>query len=53
MGGDLWGLFLIVVGGLLAGGTISMWKRSRLVALALAACAALAVVSGALRLDYL
>ncbi|MFV2197861.1 hypothetical protein [Nocardiopsis sp. LOL_012] len=53
MDADLWGLFLIVLAGFLAGGAYSLWKASRVLAVALAACAVLAVASGVLRLGYL
>ncbi|TDQ48506.1 hypothetical protein [Actinorugispora endophytica] len=49
---DLWGVLLIALGGLLAGGTVALWKTGKPVALGLAACAALAVAGGVLRLDY-
>ncbi|WP_046471637.1 hypothetical protein [Allosalinactinospora lopnorensis] len=49
---DLWGLLLVALGGMLAGGAIAMWKFSRAAAALLAVCAALAVASGVLRLDY-
>lgn len=49
---DLWGLFLLVLGGFLAGGVYALWGRNRLIAGALAGCVALAVVSGVLRLGY-
>lgn len=49
---DLWGVLLVALGGLLAGGAIATWKDSKILAAALAACAALAVASGALRLGY-
>ena len=50
---DLWGLLLIVLGGFLAGGVYALWSKNRLIAVALAGCVVLAVVSGALRLGYL
>lgn len=53
MGADLWGIALVVLGGFLAGGAYAMWKVNRPLAAALAACTALAVVSGVLRLGYL
>ncbi|WP_198659086.1 hypothetical protein [Nocardiopsis sp. FIRDI 009] len=49
---DLWALFLVVLGGFLIGGAYSLWKVNRIVAVALGACAALAVASGVLRLGY-
>ncbi|MDS1269358.1 hypothetical protein RIF23_03510 [Lipingzhangella sp. LS1_29] len=49
---QVWGVLLIALGGLLAGGTFSLWRVNRAVALALAVCAALAVIAGILRLDY-
>ena len=53
MGADLWGLFLIVLGGFLVGGAYTLWKANRVLAAALGACAVLAVASGVLRLGYL
>ncbi|MCY9782958.1 hypothetical protein KIK06_03515 [Nocardiopsis sp. EMB25] len=50
MGDDVWALLLIVLGGFLIGGAYSLWKVNRVVAVALGACAVLAVASGALRL---
>ncbi|MFC7328349.1 hypothetical protein [Marinactinospora rubrisoli] len=50
---DLWPLLLVALGGLLAGGTIALWKTSRVMSVLLAGCAALAVASGVLRLGYL
>ena len=49
---EVWGVLLIALGGLLAGGTYSMWKTNRLLAIALGACALLAVAGGLLRLGY-
>ncbi|GLU45937.1 hypothetical protein [Nocardiopsis ansamitocini] len=49
----LWPVLLIVLGGLLAGGALSTWKTAKPLSVALAACAALAVAGGLLRLDYL
>ncbi|WP_017557876.1 hypothetical protein [Nocardiopsis baichengensis] len=49
---DLWGVLLIGLGGVLAGGAISTWKNQRVLAVALGACALLAVASGVLRLGY-
>jgi hypothetical protein len=49
---DLWGLFLIVLGGFLAGGVFALWRINRVLAVALGACAVLAVASGVLRLGY-
>ncbi|GAB3205894.1 hypothetical protein ACQEU5_00525 [Marinactinospora thermotolerans] len=45
-------VLLLALGGLLAGGTIATWRNSRVLAVALAVCALLAVVAGVLRLDY-
>ncbi|RKS09801.1 hypothetical protein DFP74_5546 [Nocardiopsis sp. Huas11] len=53
MVGDLWGLFFIVLAGFLAGGTYTLWKSNRIVAVALGGCTALAVAAGVLRLGYL
>lgn len=50
---DLWGLFLLVLGGFLAGGVYALWRINRVLAVAVGACVALAVVSGILRLGYL
>ncbi|MDT0305300.1 hypothetical protein [Streptomonospora wellingtoniae] len=49
---EVWGVLLIALGGLLAGGTVPMWKTNRALAVALAVCALLAVAAGALRLGY-
>lgn len=49
---EVWGVLLIGLGGLLAGGTISIWRTNRTLAIILAACAAVAVLAGVLRLDY-
>lgn len=49
---DLWGLFLLVLAGFLAGGVYAMWDKSRMLAIALGGCVALAAVSGVLRLGY-
>lgn len=49
---DLWGVLLIGLGGLLAGGAISTWQQQRPLSVALGACTVLAVASGVLRLGY-
>ncbi|WP_017573571.1 hypothetical protein [Nocardiopsis halotolerans] len=49
---DVWGIALIVLGGFLAGGTYALWRTNRFLAVALAGCTVLALVSGVLRLDY-
>ncbi|MFW6639828.1 hypothetical protein ACOALZ_07245 [Nocardiopsis algeriensis] len=49
---DMWGLLLIVLGGFLGGGAYTMWRMNKFVAVALAGCTVLAVVSGVLRLGY-
>lgn len=49
---DLWGLFLIVLAGFLAGGAYAMWGINRTIGIGLAGCTALSVVYGALRLSY-
>ncbi|MDA0567079.1 hypothetical protein LG943_22565 [Streptomonospora sp. S1-112] len=48
----LWGVLLVALGGLLAGGTAALWRVNKVLAAALGACALLAVVAGALRLGY-
>ncbi|WP_155999559.1 hypothetical protein [Streptomonospora sp. PA3] len=50
---EVWGVLLIALGGLLAGGTVPMWRVNRVLAGGLAVCALLAVAAGALRLGYL
>jgi hypothetical protein len=49
---DLWGLFLLVLAGFLAGGVYALWGINRALALALGACVVLAAASGVLRLGY-
>ncbi|MDA2807205.1 hypothetical protein [Nocardiopsis suaedae] len=49
---DLWGVLLIGLGGLLAGGAIATWKQQRALSVALGVCTVLAVASGVLRLGY-
>ncbi|GAB3500386.1 hypothetical protein [Nocardiopsis coralliicola] len=49
---SIWGIALVALGGVLAGGAYSTWGRSRVLAAALGACAALAVAGGVLRLGY-
>ncbi|NYH50946.1 MULTISPECIES: hypothetical protein [Nocardiopsis] len=49
---DLWGILLVVLGGFLAGGAYTVWRANRTIAVALGACAVLAVASGVLRLGY-
>ncbi|MFC3998595.1 hypothetical protein ACFOVU_21905 [Nocardiopsis sediminis] len=50
---DLGAILLLALGGILAGGTYSMWKVNVYIAVALALCAVLAVAGGVLRLGYL
>ncbi|GAB3461471.1 hypothetical protein GCM10027570_47420 [Streptomonospora sediminis] len=49
---EVWGVLLIALGGLLAGGTAAMWRVNRVLAVGLALCTLAAVVAGALRLGY-
>ncbi|MFD0773818.1 hypothetical protein ACFQZ2_07760 [Streptomonospora algeriensis] len=49
---EVWGVALVALGGLLAGGAFSMWKVNRALSAALAVCALLAAAAGALRLGY-
>ncbi|MDA2810699.1 hypothetical protein O4J56_08640 [Nocardiopsis sp. RSe5-2] len=49
---DLWGVLLIGLGGLLAGGALSTWKQQRVLSVVLGVCALMAVASGVLRLGY-
>ncbi|MEY9212937.1 hypothetical protein NI17_003230 [Thermobifida halotolerans] len=46
------GVLLIGLAGLLLGGTLSIWKTNKAIAVGLAACAAVALAAGALRLGY-
>ncbi|GAA3976326.1 hypothetical protein FOF52_02600 [Thermobifida alba] len=46
------GVLLIGLGGLLFGGTLSLWKTNKAIAVGLAACAVLALAAGVLRLGY-
>ncbi|GAA3743415.1 hypothetical protein [Salinactinospora qingdaonensis] len=48
----MWALLLIALSGLLLGGAITTWRASKLLAVALGACAALALAAGVLRSGY-
>ncbi|QBI53930.1 hypothetical protein [Streptomonospora litoralis] len=49
---QVWGVLLVALGGLLAGGTAALWKTNRALSVALGLCAVLAVAAGVLRLGY-